>query len=59
MFEHLKSISGYREKEVLQNIEFAEMIQHDKNYKIVKLYNGNNTIEINLHDKTWQRLIVG
>lgn len=59
MLSYLLQTGGFRELEVLKNIERAEMIQHDKKYKIVKLYNGDNSIDINLYDKTWGRLIVG
>lgn len=48
IFERLNL--GYREKEILKNIEHVEMIQNDGTYKVYKIYNSKNDyikIELN------------
>lgn len=36
------SISGFREREILNNIVYVEMIQHDKQYKVLRFYGSSN-----------------
>lgn len=39
LFNHLKNIAGFREKEILQNIDFVEMKLNNKNYFVLEFYN--------------------
>jgi hypothetical protein len=39
LFNHLKDIAGFREKEILQNIDFVEMKINNKNYFVLEFTN--------------------
>jgi hypothetical protein len=39
LFNHLKDVAGFREKEILQNIDFVEMKLNNKNYFVLEFYN--------------------
>lgn len=57
IFNHLKNIAGYREQEILKNIDHVEMKLNNKYYQVLEFYNKDGqSFAINI--KNIQRLIV-
>lgn len=58
LFKHLKSVAGYREKEILNDLDYIKEIQADDGYYILEFISKNgDAFKINC--KNWDRLIVG
>ena len=58
LFEHLKRIAGYREKEILKDLDYIKELQTDNHYHILQFISkSGESFEINCKD--WDRLIVG
>lgn len=58
LFEHLKKIAGYREKEILKDLDYIKELQKDVHYHILQFISkSGESFEINCKD--WDRLIVG
>lgn len=54
---HLKNIAGYREQEILKNIDSVEMKLNNKYYKVLEFYNKDGQ-SFAINTKNIQRLIV-
>ena len=56
--KYLKEIAGYREKEILNNLDYIREVRDDDNYYILEFISkSGESFEINC--KNWDRLIVG
>lgn len=57
LFKHLQDIAGFREKEILQNIDFVEMKLNNKNYFVLEFYNKTGQ-SFAINTKNINRLII-
>lgn len=57
LWNHLQDMAGFREKEILQNIDFVEMKLNNKNYCVLEFYNKTGQA-FAINTKNIDRLIV-
>ena len=57
LFNHLKNIAGFREKEILQNIDFVELKLNNKNYFVLEFTNKTGQ-SFAINTKNIDRLII-
>lgn len=57
LFNHLKDIAGFREKEILQNIDFVELKLNNKNYFVLEFTNKTGQ-SFAINAKNIDRLII-
>ena len=56
--KYLKEIAGYREKEILNNLDYIREVQDDDNYYILEFISKSGD-SFGINCKNWDRLIIG